>query len=313
MINSIIDKIYEITSKENVYRDEPLSKHTTFKVGGPADLLVMPDGIKEAENIIRLLLHNKVPFIVLGNGSNVLVSDKGYRGVVLCFSKGMDEIDIKDTTITAYAGAMLSKVAFVAMENSLEGLVFASGIPGTVGGAVVMNAGAYGGQMKDVIKEVTLFDEKNGEIITLSGDEMNFSYRHSICKEKKLIVLSAVFELAKGDKEEIKEKAAELAKARRDKQPLEYPSAGSTFKRPEGYFAGKLIEDAGLKGYSVGGACVSTKHCGFVINKDNATAKDIITLICDVTKIVYDKFGVTLEPEVCIIGEDFIDALRDAK
>lgn len=304
LINSVIDTIYDITGKDCVFVDEPMSRHTTFRVGGPADLLVIPKGINEAADIVRLLLHKKIPFIVIGNGSNILVSDKGFRGVVVCLAKGMDEIKVEGNFIRAGAGAKLSKVAAVAMENSLSGLVFASGIPGSIGGAVVMNAGAYGGEMKDVIKEVTLLDEESGEIVTLTCDEMDFSYRHSVCKEKTYMVLSALIELAEGDKEVIKLEMAELAKKRREKQPLEYPSAGSTFKRPEGFFAGKLIEDSGLRGYRVGDAQVSEKHCGFVINKGNATANDILTLMKDVENIVKEKFGVVLEPEVCIIGED---------
>lgn len=303
MISSILDKIYEITDRKNVLTQEEMSKHTSFKVGGPADVVVIPQGINEAADIVRLLLHNKIPYFLLGNGSNLLVSDKGYRGVIVKLSKGMDDIVVEDNIIRANAGAMLSRVASVAMENSLSGLVFASGIPGTVGGAVVMNAGAYGGEMKDVIKEVTLLDCSKGEIVTVAGSDMNFSYRHSICKEKEYVVLSAAFQLSSGNRDEIKSEIAELAQKRRDKQPLEYPSAGSTFKRPEGYFAGKLIEDAGLKGYSVGGAQVSEKHCGFVINKGNASAEDIITLIRDVRDIVNDKYKVILEPEVCMLGE----------
>ena len=304
--SSILENLYEITDKNNVLVNEEMSRHTTFKTGGPADIFVMPGNKEEAASIVRLLLVEKIPYMVIGNGSNLLVSDKGFRGCIVCMSKGMDEILRDGNVIHAGAGALLTKVCRVAYENSLSGLVFASGIPGSVGGAVYMNAGAYGGEMKDVIREVELLDALTGEIKVVSGDDMGFSYRTSIVKNSSYIVLSATFELCEGDMAEIKGGMDELAKKRRDKQPLEYPSAGSTFKRPEGYFAGKLIEDAGLRGYCVGGASVSEKHCGFVINKDNATTEDIITLIRDVRHIVNDKFNVYLEPEVCLVGEDLL-------
>lgn len=300
---SVVDSICKITNKENVLVNENMRNHTTFKVGGPADIFVKPKDKKEAAEIVRLLLENKIPYYVIGNGSNLLVSDKGYRGCIICMSEGMDFIEIDGNIITAGAGAILSKVCNMAMESSLSGLVFASGIPGSVGGAIYMNAGAYGGEMKDVVKEVELLNSATGEIKIVPGADMGFAYRTSIVKNSPYIVLSAKFELMSADREEIKSQMNELSAKRREKQPLEYPSAGSTFKRPEGYFAGKLIEDANLKGYRVGGACVSQKHSGFVVNDNNATCEDIITLIRDVRRIVNEKFGVLLEPEVCMLGE----------
>lgn len=304
-ISALVQNLCEITKKEYIFQNEDMKRHTTFKTGGPADIFVVPQSISEAAVIVRLLLAEKIPYRVIGNGSNLLVSDKGYRGVIICLSKGMDSIEINGNTLYAQAGALLSKVCYEAYEKSLSGLVFASGIPGSVGGAVCMNAGAYGGEMKDVITKVDLLDCTTGETVSFSNSQMGFSYRTSIVKEKSLIVLGAEFSLASGDKKTIKEEMDELSARRREKQPLEYPSAGSTFKRPEGYFAGKLIEDSGLRGYSVGGAMVSDKHCGFVINKGGATSEDIITLIRDVRRTVSDKFGVLLEPEVCLMGEDF--------
>lgn len=304
MSNSILDRITTVCDKDRILLDEPMSKHTTFRVGGCADYFVTPNSKEEAAAIVRLLLTDKIPFYVCGNGSNLLVSDDGYRGVIVCFSKDCSNIRIEGNEIIAEAGAMLSKVANTAIENGLKGLVFATGIPGSIGGAIVMNAGAYGGQMSDVVKSVELLDLTTGDIITVKGDDMEFGYRTSIVKTSKYIVLEARLSLADGIKEEMLSEAKDLSEKRRQKQPLEYPSAGSTFKRPEGYFAGKLIEDAGLKGYKVGGAEVSDKHSGFVINRDNATAKDVITLIKDVRAIVEDKFSVVLEPEVCMLGDD---------
>ena len=281
-----------------------MGRHTTFRTGGRADLFVTPADHKEATEIVRLLLAEGVPYTVMGNGSNMLVSGSGYRGCIIRLGKGMDDISVSGTVITAGAGALLSKVAGAAYERGLTGLEFASGIPGSLGGAVVMNAGAYGGQMADVVRTVTMFDAKSGETVTLPAGEMEFGYRTSIIKHHPYIVLEARMELIKGDKDLIRARMEELAEARRTKQPLEYPSAGSTFKRPEGYFAGKLIEDTGLKGFSVGGARVSEKHCGFVINKGGASPDDIIDLIRIVRERVYEKFEVMLEPEVIILGDD---------
>lgn len=304
MDQKLLELVRETLKTGTVLEKELLKNHTTFKIGGEADLFLIPGSIKEAEELLRLLCVYKEPFVILGNGSNVLISDKGIRGTVVCFSKGMDEIICDGDTIIAGAGTLLSKVAKCALDNSLTGLEFASGIPGSLGGAVYMNAGAYGGEMKDVVSKVTLFDLKRSEIVTLSGDDMKFSYRHSIVKEEPYIILEAQMKLNAGETTQIKAAMEDLNGRRREKQPLEYPSAGSTFKRPEGYFAGKLIEDAGLRGYSVGGAQVSEKHCGFVVNKGNATCQDVVTLIENVKEKVYGQFGVELEPEVIMLGED---------
>lgn len=297
----LIQELSKIT--DNFLLNENMKNHTTFRVGGPADIFVIPRNKEEAAEIVRLLLAHNEPFTVIGNGSNLLVSDKGYKGTVICMAGGMDFIEVKGNVIRAGAGALLSKVCNKACDNSLTGLVFASGIPGSIGGAVYMNAGAYGGQMADVIKEVELFDYEKGEIVTMDAESMQFGYRTSVVKNNPYVVLSATFELTPGIREQIKKEMDDLALQRRSKQPLEYPSAGSTFKRPEGYFAGKLIEDAGLKGYRVGGAVVSQKHSGFVVNDSNATCEDIVKLIKDVRNTVLDRFGVALEPEVCMLGE----------
>ena len=300
----ITEQLKNITDPANILVNEDMSAHTTFRIGGCADVFVTPQSMKEAADIVRLLLANDEPYTVIGNGSNILVSDKGYRGCIVCMGHGMDHIKTDGTAITAGAGAILSKVAYAAYENGLGGLEFASGIPGSVGGAIVMNAGAYGGEMKDVTVSVTVLDAKRGNIITIPGKDMRFGYRTSVIKEYPYIVLEASFELLQKDREQIKTVMDDLAAKRRSKQPLEYPSAGSTFKRPEGYFAGKLIEDAGLKGFTVGGAMVSEKHSGFVINSGGATAGDVMELIRTVRRTVYDKFEVMLEPEVVMLGED---------
>ena len=300
----ITEQLKNITGPENTLVNEDMSKHTTFRVGGCADVFVTPRSIEEAADIVRLLLAQDLPFTVIGNGSNILVSDKGYRGCIVCMGQGTDHISVNGQVITAGAGAILSKVAYASYENGLGGLEFASGIPGSVGGAIVMNAGAYGGEMKDVTISVKVFDAESGSILTISGKDMRFGYRTSVVKEQPYIVLEAEFLLAKKDRKQIREQMDDLAAKRRSKQPLEYPSAGSTFKRPEGYFAGKLIEDSGLKGFSVGGAKVSEKHCGFVINSGGATAGDVMELIRTVRRKVYDKYEVMLEPEVVLLGED---------
>ena len=302
MNDSLIEQLKSITGPSAVLTDEPMKEHTTFKVGGNADIFVTAKSNKEATDIVRLLLASGINYRVIGNGSNLLVSDKGFRGCIVCM--GADDIEITGTKIRASAGAMLSKVAKRAYDEGLTGLEFASGIPGSVGGAIVMNAGAYGSEMKAVTVTVKLFDTVTGETVDMPAEEMHFGYRTSIVKEHPYIVLEALLELGHGDREEIKARMDELAAARRTKQPLEYPSAGSTFKRPEGYFAGKLIEDAGLRGYKVGGAMVSDKHCGFVINSGGASASDVLELIKDVRRVVNEKSGVMLEPEVVILGED---------
>lgn len=299
---NIYDKVVDIVGEENVHTDEPMSRHTTFRIGGNADYFVKPGNADEVAAVIAVCREYSIPYFILGNGSNLLVSDDGYRGMIINIMDNMDSVTVDGRIITAQAGAMLVRVSVMARDNALTGLEFASGIPGTVGGAVYMNAGAYGGEMKNVVKTVRAIDEY-GRIYELDSEKMDFSYRHSIVEERKLIVLEVTLELEHGSREAIDDRMKELAEARRSKQPLEYPSAGSTFKRPEGYFAGKLIMDAGLRGYSVGGAQVAEKHCGFVINKGGATASDVVELIRDVQHDVDDKFGVTLEPEVKMLGE----------
>ncbi len=284
----------------NVLFDEPMKKHTTFKIGGNADVFIIPNDSGEIIDAIKLCEEFKAPFYIIGNGSNILVGDGGINGVVIQIFKNMGNIGVNGNIIKAEGGALLSLVSRKALEEGLTGLEFASGIPGTVGGGVCMNAGAYGGEMKDIISKVVVL--KNGEILELSNEESEFEYRNSCILKNGMIVLEAEMVLQKGKADEIKEKMFEFNRLRSEKQPLEFPSAGSAFKRPEGYFAGKLIMDSGLRGYSVGGASVSEKHCGFIINKGNATAKDVITLIDDVKRIVNDKFGVMLKPEIRFIG-----------
>lgn len=282
--------------------EEAMSSHTTFRIGGPADYFLIPKTVEEVKKILEICKEESLPYFILGNGSNLLVSDKGYRGVILQLFRNMSEIRVEGNRIYAQAGALLSGIAATARNASLTGFEFAGGIPGTLGGAVVMNAGAYGGEMKDVLKEVTVLT-KEGEVLTLPVEKLELGYRTSIISKAGYIVLEAVIELMPGELEAIKERMRELTEQRTSKQPLEYPSAGSTFKRPEGYFAGKLIMDSGLRGYQVGGAQVSEKHCGFVINAGNATAADVCQLMKNVSDIVEEKYGVVLEPEVKFLGE----------
>ncbi len=298
----ILGKLQDIVGSDNIVSDEPMRKHTTFRIGGNADIFVRPESEEQIAEILRLCREQDVPYFILGNGSNLLVGDRGFRGVVINIMDNMNDIKVDGGIIKAQAGAMLIKVSRAARDNSLTGLEFASGIPGTIGGAIYMNAGAYGGEMKDVVTKVTAMDAE-GEIYTFGTDELEFSYRHSVIQQRDLIVLDVTMELAAGDQKIIDDRMSELAVARRTKQPLEYPSAGSTFKRPEGYFAGKLIMDAGLRGYRVGDAQVSEKHCGFVVNRGNATADDVIKLIDDVKAKVSEEYDVVLEPEVRMIGE----------
>lgn len=298
----MLEKLQKLLGAENVLEGEPMASHTTFRIGGPADYFVIPRTAEALAAVLKLCRQESVPYFILGNGSNLLVGDRGFRGVVIQLYKNFDGIEISGTSVTARAGAMLIRTAKEAAKAGLTGLEFASGIPGTIGGAMVMNAGAYGGEMKDVVTRVTILT-KDGEIKALTGEEMNFRYRGSVVEEEGAIVLEAVMELKKGDPADIAARMEKLSAQRKAKQPIEYPSAGSTFKRPEGYFAGKLIMDAGLRGYRVGGAMVSEKHCGFVINAGGATANDVIRLMKDVSDRVNEKFGVLLEPEVKRIGE----------
>ena len=302
MNSEIIKKFCDLLGEERVFTGEAMSRHTTFKIGGPADYFLMPDKGTDVGRIVKICKESGIPYFILGNGSNLLVGDGGYRGAVIQIYKNMSSVTVEGTEIIAQAGALLSSVAAAAKNASLTGFEFAGGIPGTMGGAVVMNAGAYGGEMKDVLTEVTVMDDE-GEIITLPADKLELGYRTSIIARKGYVVLEAVIVLKTGDPKEIKAAMDDLKEKRVTKQPLEYPSAGSTFKRPEGYFAGKLIMDAGLRGFSVGGAQISEKHCGFVINKGNATAKDVTELMDETKKIVMEKFGVALEPEVKRLGQ----------
>ncbi len=301
-----MQKIAELLRKaagtECVTEQESMKQHTTFRIGGPADVFVVPDSVEKTAAVIRICREQGVPFYILGNGSNLLVSDEGYRGVVVQIYKNLSEIKTDGNTVTAQAGAMLSVIAKRALASSLTGFEFASGIPGTLGGACVMNAGAYGGEMKDVLEEVTVLDE-NGQIRRILAKELELGYRSSALAKNGWIALEARLRLEPGDQALIRAQMEELKEKRTTKQPLDMPSAGSTFKRPEGYFAGKLIMDAGLQGFAVGGAQVSEKHCGFVVNTGDATAQDVRSLIAEVVRRVKENSGVTLEPEVKMLGE----------
>lgn len=296
------NQLTDVIEKEQILIEEPMKKHTTFRVGGNADYFVMPKGAEDVRGIVTLCRQEGVPYYILGNGSNLLVGDKGYRGVMIQLYKQMSEILIEEDRVKAQAGALLARVGNMVLEAELTGFEFAAGIPGTVGGAIAMNAGAYGGEMKDIIVRATVLTPA-GEIVTLNKEELELGYRTSAVAKKGYIVLEAEYQLQRGSREQIRARMGELKNQRVTKQPLEYPSAGSTFKRPEGYFAGKLIQDAGLRGFQVGGAQISEKHCGFVINKEQATAADIKNLMEQVSEQVLQKFGVNLEPEVKILGE----------
>ena len=302
MNQEIIKCFNDLLGEEKVRISEPMNRHTTFRIGGPADYFLLPSTAEEVKKILEICKEKELPYFILGNGSNLLVSDEGYCGVIIQLYRNYGGITVEGTDIRAGAGALLSQIASAAKNASLTGFEFAGGIPGTLGGAVVMNAGAYGGEMKDVLKEVTVMTEQ-GEIMTIPAEKLEMGYRTSLVKKAGYLVLEAVISLKVGDVEEIKAIMKDLTEKRVSKQPLEYPSAGSTFKRPEGYFAGKLIMDPGLRGYQVGGAQVSEKHCGFVINKGNATAADVCGLMKDVQEKVQEQFGVTLEPEVKFLGE----------
>lgn len=299
---AVKDSLNRFLPEDQIKTQEMMSRHTTFKVGGPADCLVSPSDEKQLGGIIRYLNKVEIPYFVVGNGSNLLVSDAGYRGVIIKIGDDMAQVTVDGDRIHAGSGASLARVARAALDAGLTGLEFAAGIPGTVGGALIMNAGAYDGEMKMVVEEVTVIDVE-GNLLALDNSTMEFGYRTSALKNQKFVATGCTFLLKKGNPEEIKAKMDDFAQRRREKQPLEFPSAGSTFKRPEGHFAGKLIQDAGLAGFSVGGAQVSEKHCGFVINKGDATAKDIKVLIGFVQDKVKDTFGVDLEPEVIMLGE----------
>ena len=300
------DKIYRqfcrAAGEERVRVREPMRGHTTFRIGGPADYFISPDTAEQLQEVLKICRETETPWFILGNGSNLLVSDQGYRGAVIQIYKNFQKIEVQGEELQAQAGALLSAIAARALAEELTGMEFASGIPGTLGGAVVMNAGAYGGEMKSILKDALLL-KPDGELCRLSAEELELGYRTSRVKREGMIVLEAALRLQKGSRDTIRARMEELKNQRCSKQPLEYPSAGSTFKRPEGYFAGKLIMDAGLRGFSVGGAQVSEKHCGFVINRGDATAADVQALIREIQERVWDQFQVKLEPEIRFLGD----------
>lgn len=287
----------------NILENEPMKNHTTFKIGGPVDLMIIPNNEEELLKTLEITRRENIPTMILGNGSNLLVRDGGIRGVVIKLNDNFNKIDRVGNQLICQAGALLSEIGDRALEESLTGFEFAIGIPGTLGGAMTMNAGAYGGEMKDVVKEVRVLDKK-GNIQKIGVEDLKLGYRTSLIKEEGLILLDATIELKEANKEDIKAKMDDLTYRRESKQPLEYASGGSTFKRPEGYYAGKLIDDSGLRGARYKDAQVSEKHCGFVINRGDATCKDVLTLIKTVQKVVKDKFNVELEREIMLVGED---------
>lgn len=302
MKDNVYSRFCGCVGSDNVATEELMKNHTTFRIGGPAEYFLTPRNAKELQELQKICKEENVPYYIIGNGSNLLVSDGGLKGAVIQIYHNMNQVVVEGNIVRAQAGILLSALAKMALDRELSGLAFASGIPGTVGGAVVMNAGAYGGEMKDVISEVTVMTPA-GEILHISKDQLELGYRTSVVKKKNYIVLEVVLQLQPGDRTVIQAEMEQLKEQRVSKQPLQYPSAGSTFKRPEGYFAGKLIMDAGLRGYRVGGAQVAEKHCGFVINRGAASAQDVVRLMNDVKAKVKEQFGVELEPEVQFLGE----------
>lgn len=302
MSESMYEYIKTVLPEERILFRRQMKDYTTFRVGGEAACMLLIHREEELAALIPYFNRIEQDYFILGNGSNLLVGDKGYRGIVLKLDGPMEQITVEGTRITAKAGALLSQVAMEAKKHGLTGLEFASGIPGSIGGGVVMNAGAYGGEMKQVVESVTVLN-REGETATLDNETMEFGYRSSIIRNRPFIVLEITLRLAEGSRDEIAARMEELAALRRSKQPLEYPSAGSTFKRPEGHYAGKLIMEAGLRGYHIGGAQVSDKHCGFVINRGYATAADIREVIEEVQERVKEKFHVLLEPEIIFLGD----------
>lgn len=293
----------ERLAPDSVCTDELMSRHTTFRIGGPASVFVTPKSEKDLVTAIEICRSQGAPYFILGNGSNLLVSDQGYDGVVVHIGSDLRDISVEGTEITAKTGAMLSQVAHAALAHGLTGMEFAAGIPGSLGGACMMNAGAYGGEMSQILVGVRALDDK-GQIVELAADQLELGYRHSIMMEKQYVVLGARIHLEKGNPEKIQAQMDDLKEKRIAKQPLEYPSAGSTFKRPEGAFAGKLIMDAGLRGFRIGDAMVSEKHCGFVVNAGKATAEDVCGVISHVQQVVMEKYGKELEPEIRFLGFD---------
>lgn len=288
--------------KENqIFQNEPMKLHTSFKLGGNADILTRPESIEEILFILEICKNNNIPYYIMGNGTNLIVKDNGFRGIIIQLFKNFSNVTVKNNIITAQSGALLSYVSNFALKNSLKSMEFASGIPGTIGGAVCMNAGAYDGEMKNIVDNIKVIH--NGKILKLSNEEACFGYRKSKIQTENMTVISVDLKLENGVFDEIKQKMNDFNKKRADKQPIDIPSAGSTFKRPEGYFAGKLIMDSGLKGFRIGGASVSEKHCGFIVNDNNASAEDVCRLINYVKETVFKKFNVMLETEIKIIGE----------
>ncbi len=298
-----IKYLREIVKNGSLLPAEPMSGHTSFKIGGPVDLMVLPRGMEELEAVLRYLQEQGLPYRVMGNGSNLLVRDAGLDGILVKIADNLSHHRIGGETVVAEAGLLLSTLSKLVKRASLTGLEFASGIPGTLGGAVFMNAGAYGGEMKDVIRTVRIMDDQ-GEIRDLGVEELALGYRDSIFHRKPWTVLSVTLDLKRGDEDKIAATMAELTRLRTTKQPLDLPSAGSMFKRPPGYYAGKLIDDSGLRGYRYRGAQISEKHCGFVVNRGGATCEDVLTLVASVKKVVRDTYGVDLEMEVRPFGED---------
>lgn len=301
-MNNIIKKLQAIMAVENIKENEPMKNHTSFKVGGPADLFLMPQSRAELQAVLEICKESQKPLYIMGNGSNLIVRDKGYSGIIIN-TKALNQVETVGETLIAEPGISLKDLANVALKEKLTGLEFASGIPGSLGGAVTMNAGAYDGEMKGVITSITVISE-DGSLKTIPADQCNFGYRSSILQQHHWVLVSVELGLKNGDYQQIEAKMLDLNNQRQSKQPLEYPSAGSTFRRPVGYYAGKLVQDAGFKGYAIGGAQVSEKHSGFVINKGGATAADILNLIGAIQAAVKEKFDVDLKTEVIVIGND---------
>lgn len=298
--DAVIQTIADFVPRKNIRLKEPMNKHTTFRIGGEADCFVEIENVEQLQKIQRYLRILELPCLVMGNGSNLLVSDRGYAGVVLQIGPKMQQVRPKGDRLIVQAGALMSQVAKAAYEQELTGFEFACGIPGTIGGGVVMNAGAYGGEMSQVVAEVKVIDQ-DGNVLELDNETMEFGYRTSAIKSHPFTVVEVTLQLAPGERETIRSRMNELAAKRREKQPLEYPSAGSTFKRPEGYYAGELIMKSGLRGYQIGGARVSDKHCGFIVNTGNASYEDVRDLIAHVQEKVKERFAVDLEPEVIFV------------
>jgi len=303
LAREVLDRLGELVPGSSLLYDEPMSRHTSFKIGGPADLVVLPSGIHALQKVVRFCIDTGTPWFVMGNGTNLLVRDKGIRGVVIKLAGTLDHVDADGDHITAGAGALLSSASEFAASHGLFGLEFACGIPGTVGGALVMNAGAYGGEMKDVVESVAVLSVAGGVVRTIPACDMGFRYRRSVLQDSDDIALEAAISLRRGDPERIGETIRDFTERRRAKQPLDLPSAGSVFRRPEGLFVGPLMEESGLKGYRIGDAGVSQVHAGFIVNHGRATAADVLRLIGHVQETVFSRHGVLLVPEIKVVGE----------